>query len=476
MDNPLITRRRVLQASLAGSTALLLPTSKAFCAAPETGRPNVLMIIADDMNDYGFYGTLPGLKMPYLAKFKQSALTFDRAYCAAPACIPSRAAVFSGLYPHHTGCYLNDSAPWRKPPFTGTEALPECFRRNGYTTFGRGKLFHSEPPPERRKAMWDNDAWGGGFGPFITPKNRLTDQWWGCEALEDDSVFPDVKNAEAMIEFLRQDHAQPFCAVYGLWRPHTPFTAPKRFFDMYNPEDIQVPVPAWRKDDLDDVPELGRKLTEPWGERYKLCGESNPRLWRQFVHGYCACTTFADWSAGRVIEALDRSKYAGNTVVVFWSDNGYHCGEKNHWEKTTLWENSARTPCAVRLPDRRNAGARCGRPVGTLDLFPTLVDLCHLQAPPHTLDGRSLRPLLENPQATWDRPAITTYGAGYFSARDERYRYIRYPDGTEELYDHQTDTGEHTNRAGDPALKPVKEQLARWIPDRWAPSVGGRLG
>ncbi len=279
-----------------------------------------------------------------------------------------------------------------------------------------------------------------------------------------------------MIEFLQREHDQPFFAVYGLWRPHTPFTAPKRFFDLYNLDDIKVPVPAWCKDDLDDVPELGRKLTEPWGERYKLCGESNLPLWRQFVRGYCACTSFADWSAGRVLEALDRSKYAGHTLVVFWSDNGYHCGEKNHWEKTTLWEHSARTPFAVRLPDRRHAGTCCGRPVSTLDLFPTLVDLCHLQTPAHALDGRSLRPLLENPQSAWDRPALTTYGEGYFSARDERYRYIRYPDGTEELYDHEADPGEHTNLATDAALQRAREQLARWLPAQWAPSLGGRLG
>jgi len=476
MGDPRITRRSLLKAPVAGSAAMLLPVSKAISAALEAKRPNVLMIIVDDMNDYGFHGTLPGIRMPYLGQFKQSAVTFDRAYCAAPACIPSRAAVFSGLYPHNTGSYLNGSDPWNKPPFTGIEAMPECFKRNGYMTFGRGKLFHSEPEPGRRKAMWDNDAWGGGFGPFPGEKNQLKDRWWGCEAMEDDSVFPDVKNAEATIEFLQQDHDKPFFAVYGLWRPHTPFTAPRRFYEMYDPQDVRVPVPAWRRGDMDDVPPLGRRLAEVWGERYELCGESNPQLWRQFVHAYCACTTFADWSVGRVIEALDRSKYAGNTIVVFWSDNGYHCGEKNHWEKTTLWEQAAWTPLAIRLSDQRNAGTRCGRPVTTLDLFPTLAAYCGLKLPAHTLDGRSLRPLLEDPQAAWDRPAITTYGEGYCSVRDERYRYIRYPDGTEELYDHQEDPCEHDNLAGNPALQSTKERLARWIPGTWAKSLGGRLG
>ena len=363
-----VTRRGFLKASMAGATAMLWPASKAASAASGTGRPNVLMIIADDMNDYGFHGRFPGIQMPYLQQFKQTAVTFERAYCAAPACMPSRAAVFSGLYPHHTGSYLNGSEPWRKPPFTGIEAMPECFKRSGYTTFGRGKILHSEPQPERRKAMWDNDAWQGGFGPFPAEENQLKSNstpasrsfgnaFWGCEAMEDEGVFPDVKNAEATIEFLKQDHEKPFFMVYGLWRPHTPFTAPKRFFDRYDLRDIQVPVPGWRKDDMKDIPPLGRQLAEVWGERYELCGESDLESWRKFVHGYCACTTFADWSAGRVIEALDQSKYAENTIVVFWSDNGYHCGEKNHWEKTTLWEQAALTPLAVRLPDRRNAGA-----------------------------------------------------------------------------------------------------------------------
>jgi len=471
-----ITRRNILKASIVGATAMLMPASNIISAASGARRPNVLMIIADDMNDYGSHGAFPRIKMPYLREFKQTAVTFDRAYCAAPACVPSRAAVFSGLYPHNTGSYRNGSDPWRKPPFTNIEAMTECFKRAGYITFGRGKLFHSKPEPERRKAMWDNDVWGGGFGPFPTEKNQLKGKFWGCEAMEDDSVLPDVKNAEAAIKFLHQDHDRPFFMVYGLWRPHTPFTAPKRFFDMYDPQDIKVPVPAWRKDDLDDIPPLGRSLAEVWGERYELCGESEAESWRKFVHAYCACTTFADWSAGRVIEALDKSEYADDTIVVFWSDNGYHCGEKNHWEKTTLWEQAALTPLAIRLPDKRNAGKRCVRPVSTLDLFPTLADYCGLKLPAHALDGRSLRPLLKDPQAAWDRPAITTYGEGYFSARDERYRYIRYPDGTEELYDHQADPCEHENLAGNPTLNPVKERLARWIPGKWATSLGGRLG
>lgn len=432
-----------------------------------------MIVIADDMNDYGFYDTYPGVRLPYLDKFKQTAVTFDRAYCASPACVPSRAAVFSGLYPHRTGCYFNGSDPWKNQPFTTVEAMPECFKRNGYATFGRGKLFHSQPDPERKKAMWDNEVWGGGFGPFPPEEDQVLGKFWGTTAWEGpDTDFPDVKNANAAIEFLGQEHEQPFFLTLGLWRPHTPFTAPKRFFEMYDPADIEIPLPGWREDDLEDVPPLGRKLAAVWGDRF----DRDDATWRRFVHAYLACTTFADWSAGRVIEVLDQSPYADSTIVVFWSDNGYHCGEKNHWEKTTLWEQSALTPLAIRTPGARHAGARCVRTVGTIDLFPTLVDLCGLAAPEHTLDGVSLRPLLENPDGTWDRPALTTYGERYASVRDERFRYIRYPDGTEEFYDHSADPHELENLAASAEFTEVKQRLGRWIPDTWTPSFGGRLG
>ena len=463
----MLNRRQFLATtSLLGSTG---------CSRTPARRPNVLFLIVDDMNDYGFYHTLGGVRTPHLDQFKRTALTFERAYCASPACVPSRAAVFSGLYPHTTGAYRNGCDPWRQAPLNATESPPELFRRSDYTTYGQGKLMHAPVEDEKLRAMWDNEPHGGGFGPFPPEEDRVAGRFWGWTPWDEpDTDFPDVVNGNSVVEFLSQEHERPFFVAYGLWRPHTPFTAPKRFFDLYDPEAVELP--PYKEDDLADVPPLGRELAAVWGERFAVSGKDTEQSWREFVRAYLACTSFADWSCGRVLQALDDSPYADNTIVVFWSDNGYHCGEKDHWEKTTLWEQSALTPLAIRLPGSAHAGRTCGRPVGLIDLYPTLADYCGLPEASHTLEGRSLRPLLEDPEAEWERPALTTFGEGYASVRGERFRYIRYPDGSEELYDHDSDPQEWVNVAADPEHGDAKRQLAAEVPAQFAASLGGRMG
>lgn len=445
---------------------------------PADRPPNVVFIIADDLNDYGFYNRYPGVKMPCMDDFKKDAITFQHAYCASPVCTPSRAAVFSGLAPHATGAYLNGCDPWRQEPLRNTESMPERFKKHGYKMFGRGKLYHAPLDDGREEEIWDNrPLYGGGFGPFPPEEDQILGKFWGVtEWTGPDRDFPDVLNVEATRDFLQQDHENPFFLALGLWRPHTPLTAPKRFFDIYDPHSISYPPPGYKEGDLDDVPDFGRKLSNVWGERWTETGKDHPDLWRRIILGYFACTSFFDWCFGQVIEALGKSQYADNTIVVFWSDNGYHLGEKDHFEKATLWEQSALTPMAIRLPDRANGGVLCSRPVNSIDLFPTLVDLCNLEPPEQSLAGTNLSPLLSDPDLAWDRPSITTYGEKVFSARTERFRYIQYPDGEEELYDHDGDPCEFSNLADDPGFEGVKDEFKKWIPSSWAPCLGGRLG
>jgi len=359
----------------------------------------------------------------------------------------------------------------------GIESRPELFKRSGYTTWVGGKLFHAKITKERERKAFDDVPHGGGFGPFLKEKDQLAGQWWGVGPWEGpDSDFPDVVNAEAAIKFLRDPHDKPFFLALGLWRPHSPFTAPKRFFELYDQEKIAFPPPGYQDNDLADVSELARELSAVWGERWEKTGKDHPDLWRRIVWAYMACNSFADWSAGRVLDALDASVCATNTLVIFIGDNGYHCGEKNHFEKSTLWEDAARVPMAIRLPDRRHAGTECPGPVNLVDIFPTLMDYCNLLSPPQKIEGISLRPLLENPHSTWERPALTLYEEHYCSARDQQFRYIRYPDGTEELYDHWIDPLEFTNLADRPESVTIKQRFQKWIPTTWAKSLGGRKG
>ena len=462
----MLSRRQFVATSILGGLG---------CSRPQTNRPNVLFLIVDDMNDYRFYNVLGGVKTPQLDRFKRTALTFQRSYCASPACVPSRAAEFSGLYPHTTGAYRNGCDPWNQAPLESTESLPELFRRSGYTTYGQGKLLHAPVPEEKLKGMWGNKAHGGGFGPFPPEEDQVAGRFWGWTPWEGpDTDFPDVVNGSSVMSFLAEEHKEPFFLAYGLWRPHTPFTAPKRFFDMYDLAEIELPT--YKEDDLDDVPQLVRDLAEVWGERFVVSGKDTEQSWRVFARAYLACTSFADWSCGRVLQALDSSRHADNTIVVFWSDNGYHCGEKDHWEKTTLWEQASLTPMAIRLPGSAHAGRICPRTAGSIDLYPTLVDYCRLEATAHALEGQSLRPLLEDPEAAWEYPAVTTYGEGYVSMRNDRFRYIRYPDMTEELYDHDSDPHEWTNVVAAPEHAAAKRQLASAIPGQFAKSLGGRMG
>ena len=438
-------------------------------------RPNVLFIIADDMNGYGLNKQSPLVKSPYLDKFCDESINFINAACNTPVCNPSRASFFSGLAPHTTGAYVNGSDGWNRSDILWDIAsLPEHFRNQGYYSWGRGKLFHNVIRETKEFRMWNNyPVFKGGFGPF--PEKEY---WDGSNRFKSikpwegpDSDFPDVVNADSAIEFLQKEHQQPFFMVYGLWRPHSPYTAPKRFFELYNEEDFDLPK-GYKEDDLDDVPYLGQMLVDSLNG-YRNKEKDFESVWKRFLYAYAANYSFADWNMGRVIAALDKSPYADNTIVVLISDNGFHNGEKLRWGKSTLWEQSDYVPFLIRTPDKNKAVSKAT--VSLLDIYPTLVDYCGIEKPTHDLDGNSIVPLIEDPQLKWDRPSFTSYGIEYSSVRNERYRYLRYPDGSEELYDHETDPNEWNNIVDNPEMAPIKEELSKHIPKEWAASLGGRL-
>ncbi|TWU29074.1 sulfatase [Novipirellula artificiosorum] len=452
------------------------------CAAaePQHQRPNIVLIITDDQNDYFAAASGVDAQTPSMDQLTKQSISFSRAYCASPVCGPSRAALFSGLFPHHTGAYLNGCDPWRKSTqLQAAETLPELFQRGGYETWGMGKLYHAKLPADREPKQWNNQARAnGGFAPFGDREHQLSGKFFSVQEWDGpDEDFPDVKSANAAIEFLKKRNSdQPFLMVYGLWRPHNPWTAPRRFFEQYATDQVAFPPPGYSQTDLDDVPSSGRDLAAIYKGRWEAHGDRSVDDWKRVFHGYLACTSFADWNLGRVIHALDQTPMADNTIVIVTSDNGYHVGEKHHYGKSTLWEKSANVPLLIRMPKGKNAGSKSDATVGLIDLYPTLQTICGLPKTSHQLDGNDISPLLADPTVDWPHPAITTYGEDRFSMRSGRWRYIRYSDGTEELYDHSSDPHEFTNLAEKPKFQSTKARFRKLVPKTFAKSLGGRNG
>lgn len=458
--------------------SLLIPLQLVLGATDEpspTKRSNVVIICVDDLHPYVAKGRFPQIKTPSIDQLKQEGIYFSNAACTTPVCNPSRSSFFSGLYPHTTGAYLNGSDGWnRSEMLQKIRSFPEHFQDQGYTTWASGKILHNPLSEEREAEMWSNaPVYKGGFKPFTDDPDeifgsrfRAISAWTGP-----DSDFPDNIGAEAAIEFLRQEHNLPFLLYYGLWRPHSPYTAPKRFFDLYNEADFDFPE-GRLEEDLNDIPELGRLLTDGL-QSFKKEGMNNEEILKKFLYAYAANTSFADWNVGRVIQALDDSPYAGNTIVIFFSDNGFHTTEKERWGKATLWDLSANISMIVRVPGAENSVSEAT--ISLIDLYPTLLDYCGLEAPDQPMEGRSFAPLLKDPEAAWDRPSFTSYGIHYSSVRSEEYRYIQYPDHSEELYHFGSDPLELENVVNEPRYRDIIDHLKTFIPEDWADSTGGRL-
>ena len=436
--------------------------------APVAGKPNVLMIIVDDMNDWiGAMGGHPDTKTPNMDRLAAEGTLFMNAHATAAICGPSRASVMTGLLPSTTGIYGQLSDKDIKKAGAATENitfLTEYFGQHGYKTMGIGKIFHNGAPDG------SIEQYGGrirGFGPH--PEEEFV---WDSDATNTDwGVFPehdedmiDYKSAAWAKERLAEQHDRPFFLAVGYVRPHAPWYAPQKWFDMHPPE--QLTMPPYLKGDLDDVPQMSRDLHEmpmmPTTEWAIETGE-----WPNIVQGYLASVSFVDHYIGEVLDALDDSPYADNTIVVLWGDHGYHIGEKNRFAKHSLWEETSRVPLMIRAPGGVS-GQVSNAAASLLDLYPTLVDLAGLPAY-EANEGVSLGPIVHGENKGDDRVAITSYGYANHAVRGERYRYIRFVDGSEELYDHREDPNEWTNQADNPDYAEIKQQMAQRLPATSAP-------
>ncbi|HUQ95324.1 MAG TPA: sulfatase [Bryobacteraceae bacterium] len=447
-------------------------------------RPNVLFVSVDDMNDWvGCLGGYPGVRTPNIDGLARRGALFSNAHCASPLCNPSRTALLTGLRPDTTGVYNNEQ--WWRPALPNAVTIPMYFKQQGYRVAGAGKVFHHVAgfnPPDQ----WDefqlqqfDDPWyrrtewypwvkkipAPPGHPFNGLRNFQGEFDWGILD-QPDSAFGDAKAVDFGEAFLKRKQEKPFFLAIGLWHPHIPMFAPKRFFEMY--PDPRVPeVP---ENDLDDVPETGRKFAAFRREEHtRIVSEGK---WRDAVRAYLASISFADALIGRMLDSLERSPYSKNTIIVFWSDNGWHLGEKQHWHKSTLWERSTHVPLIVAGPGVNSAGLARKQAVSLLDLYPTLIEMCDLPARKE-LEGESLLPVLRDLRAK-HRPAVSTFEQGNHMVRDERWRYIRYRDGTEELYDRVADPNEWRNIASDARHSAVKAGLARFIPANSVPPVPER--
>ncbi|MCK5000018.1 MAG: sulfatase [Anaerohalosphaera sp.] len=471
-------RRAFLRVTMAYTASLTVaPRLPIFAASTRPKkRPNVLFLAVDDWNDWvGGMGHNMA-KTPNLDRLAKRGVLFTNAHCAAPVCNPSRSAVLTGLRPSTTGIYNNGQPSLGNYPEVVT--LPGYFRSNGYYTEGGGKITHEAvgfayPRDWDYYYLWDEkqraNGWWGAYSwppvpqPDPRPAQRITKHtkrnfdWAALDVPEID--WPDHKVATWAENFLAKNHNDPFFLAVGIFRPHIPWFTNKKYFDMYPLDEIRTP--PYKKDDRDDLPPIAKKWAVDSASKHHLVQEYG--LWKQAVQAYLACISFSDAQIGRVIDALDKSPYADDTIIVLWSDHGYHLGEKDHWHKQTLWERSTRVPFMVIAPGLTKPGSTCAQPVSLMDIYPTLVELCGL-LPKSNLEGNSIVPLLKDPDKSWPYPAITTRDRGNHAIRTLNWRYIRYSDGTEELYDHRSDPNEWNNLAGETKYKKLKTKLACMLP------------
>ncbi|QDU88259.1 Arylsulfatase [Pirellulimonas nuda] len=429
------------------------------CVAATTqaaDRPNVLFIAIDDLNHWvGHLGRNRQAKTPNLDRLAASGVTFTSANCAAPACNPSRAALMSGLRPSSTGVYDNGQ-DWM-PVISEEKTLTTQFLTAGYDVYGAGKIYHGSAHRPDEWTEYHKDARdpmklhptanGGGVGGIRFAPLANADQ-----------EMNDYKVASYAVKQLGAPHDKPFFLAVGLFRPHMPWCVPKKYFDMFPLESVELP--PHQQDDLADVPAAGQRMAKPNGDHAAMLKSGR---WKEAVQAYLASIAFCDVQVGRVLDALDASPEKDNTIVVLWSDHGWHLGEKEHWRKFSLWQEACRSVYIWRVPGLTHPGGVCRTAVDHMSIYPTLCSLTGIPKPEH-VEGLDITPLLKAPDAPWQTPALTTFHKGNHSLQQGQHRYIRYADGGKELYDHSQDPYEWTNLAGDPSQAELIRRFEASVP------------
>lgn len=442
----------------------------------ETAKPNVLFIIMDDMCDWARYlGGNNQVLTPNLDRLVARGVSFSNAYTGVPLSNPSRTSLLTGIPAYVSGVYTNDQEISTIPMINNSLMMPQHFHDNGYTTICSGKIFHTHPSGAVMAKMWDDTTnIDGGYGPFIkhqTLPQNLQQKWQNYEAWTGpDTDFPDIVNSQKIIDYLGQSHSKPFFAAMGFYRPHGPYTAPKRYFDLYNLNTIQRPFLLPVGEDLADVPQYAIDNFIGADERaYNVTLNSTGNCYEQLIRAYMASVSFADDRIGMILNALDASPYADNTVIVLIGDNGFHHGEKERWGKMALWREACHVPFAI-IPaknDTRIAKGTYSTPVSLMDLYPTLIDLCELPQIANQLAGNSLMPVLTNLETKWKNPSISTYLSGNFTVHADQWNFIKYANNSYELYNISNDENEITNLAYKAEYASIVDSLSTFLPKTW---------
>ena len=437
----------------------------------ENPRPDIVFIIVDDLNDYlGCLGGHPDAKSPNIDELAASGMLFKHGYCNSPQCRPSRTSLNHGVYPFHTGTYFNSR--FKSETKITTPTMQQFFASKGYRVASGGKVFHSGPgntgdallkrPRDPRPPKGKNN-----FNAMRAPND-------GYALDVPDEEMGDHKVATWAGKEWGHVTDKPLFMTIGFFRPHRPLHVPKPWFEQFPLDSIRRPAEPQGEDDWADMPEFARKLARTHAHKPMHGGLSDHEYivahneWDKTLQAYHASVAFVDRQIGRFLKALKKNPRGRETIVMLVSDHGWHLGEKKHWCKGAIWEQTTHIPFIVRGPGVK-PGSVCAQPVSLIDVYPSLVDLAGFEIP-EFLDGTSVKSQLKDPTVKRP-PAISSYGEGNTSIRTERWRYIRYEDGSEELYDHSVDPDEWKNQAGNPKHAQTKKKLAGFIPKNQHPGL-----